>query len=347
MFRKRFCLAVLALCAARLGAQTAADSDAPVRIGPGVTPPRPTRRIEPEYSQEARDARIQGTVMLQIVITEQGRVTDVSVLSPLGFGLDEKAQAAVEKWEFAPGMKAGQPVKVLATVEVNFRFAQVWFDDKAERRRTAFNVAAKTLARSTAEPAAVERAVRSITELSGRKFPPAMFLAGLWKTNGEHGEVDAAAGLLLIQQAAAKDYGPAIYEVALRRIEGRGLPQDVDRGLKEMRQAATLGSRLAQFDLGNRYEKGDGVPREADRARRYFRLCATEGVAVCQYRLGRLLYEMPGRREHDYLQAVALLQLAAGQDFAEAKTLSASESQRLTAEQSAWVERLKRQLVRK
>ena len=174
-----------------------------------------------------------------------------------------------------------------------------------------------------------------------------MYVAGLWKTDGDHVPKDAAEGLDLIQKAAAKNYGPALYEVAHRRIDGNGLPQDVDQGLKEMRAAATLGSPQAQFQLGNRYEMGDGVPRELDRARRYYRLCATQGVALCQYRLGWLLYDAQVRPERDYLQAIALFQLAAEQGLAEAKQIASSESPKLTGEQSTWVATLKRQIVRK
>jgi TonB family protein len=79
-----------------------------MRIGPGVTPPRLIHKTEPEYSPEARADHVQGTVILQIVVNEKGRATDISVISPLGFGFDEQAQTAVAKWEFVPGMKAGR-----------------------------------------------------------------------------------------------------------------------------------------------------------------------------------------------------------------------------------------------
>src|SRR4029077_20640019 len=92
------CLITLSVASA----QVPANSDEPIRIGPGVTPPRVLRKVEPEYSPIARADRVQGTLVLQIVVDEKGRATDITVLSPLGFGLDERAQAAVEKWEFVP-----------------------------------------------------------------------------------------------------------------------------------------------------------------------------------------------------------------------------------------------------
>jgi len=347
MHLSRIGVLVMVIAIAPLGAQAPGDSSEPMRVGPGVTAPRVIRKVEPEYSAEARANYIQGSVLLQIVVDEKGRATDISVISPLGFGLDEQAQAAVSKWEFVPGMRAGAPVKILATVEVNFRFLGIWFDQKIERQRTSFNVALRTLSQPNSTPAAVDSAVKSIIDLHRHKFVPAIYLAGLWLLNGEHGPKDEAAGLELIHKAAAKHYGPALYEIAIRRVYGRDLPADLDKGLQEMREAATLGSAHAQFHLGVRYEKGDGVPRELDRARRYYRLCAAQGVAVCQYRLGRLLYDAPERREREYLQAIALIQLAAEQNMAEAKILASNETSKLTTEQRSSVEALKRQIVRK
>lgn len=91
------------------------------RIGGGVSEPIPIYRPEPEYSEEARKAKFQGAVMLQIVIDENGRTRDIRVIRPLGLGLDEKAIEAVQKWRFKPSTKDGRPVPVQANVEVNFR----------------------------------------------------------------------------------------------------------------------------------------------------------------------------------------------------------------------------------
>jgi TonB family protein len=91
------------------------------RIGGGVSAPAVLAKVEPEYSEEARKAKFQGTVMLYIEVDENGKPKNLRVVRPLGLGLDEKAIEAVSKWKFRPGFKDGKPVTVAATVEVNFR----------------------------------------------------------------------------------------------------------------------------------------------------------------------------------------------------------------------------------
>ena len=91
------------------------------RIGGGVSAPLPLLKIDPDYSEEARKAKFQGTVVLSIVVDDKGNPRDIKVVRPLGLGLDQKAIEAVEKWRFRPGMKDGRPVAVSATIEVNFR----------------------------------------------------------------------------------------------------------------------------------------------------------------------------------------------------------------------------------
>ena len=91
------------------------------RIGGGGSPPSVLLKVEPEYSEEARKAKFQGTVILFVVVDEKGNPRELKVIRPLGLGLDQKAIEAVEKWKFRPGMKDGKPVAVQATIEVNFR----------------------------------------------------------------------------------------------------------------------------------------------------------------------------------------------------------------------------------
>ncbi len=91
------------------------------RVGGGVSAPGVIFKVEPEYSEEARKAKFQGTVLLSIVVDDKGQPRDIKVVRSLGLGLDEKAIEAVQKWRFRPGMRNGKPVPVYATVEVNFR----------------------------------------------------------------------------------------------------------------------------------------------------------------------------------------------------------------------------------
>jgi TonB family protein len=91
------------------------------RVGGGVTPPVLIDKTEPEYTEEARHAKYQGTVLLRVEIDPTGMATNIKVQRGLGLGLDQKAVEAVRKWRFKPGTKDGNPVTVEATIEVNFR----------------------------------------------------------------------------------------------------------------------------------------------------------------------------------------------------------------------------------
>ena len=91
------------------------------RIGSGVEPPRLRRRITPEYTDDALARKIEGVVILEVVILKSGRVGPTRVLRSLDAGLDEKAIAAVREWIFLPGSFRGEAVDVFAEIEVEFR----------------------------------------------------------------------------------------------------------------------------------------------------------------------------------------------------------------------------------
>jgi protein TonB len=91
------------------------------KVAGGVTAPTLLYKVEPEYSEEARKAKYQGTVVLYVEVDPTGRAINPKVIRSLGLGLDEKAVEAVRKWKFKPGYKDGKPVTVVATIEVNFR----------------------------------------------------------------------------------------------------------------------------------------------------------------------------------------------------------------------------------
>ena len=91
------------------------------RVGGGVLAPRPISTPDPEYTDEARQAKYQGTCVLGVIVGPDGKPRDIRVLRGLGMGLDRKAIAAVQQWRFAPATKDGQPVSVQISVEVSFR----------------------------------------------------------------------------------------------------------------------------------------------------------------------------------------------------------------------------------
>jgi TonB family protein len=102
------------------------------RFGPGsedgtpgnsrskLTLPQLIYQIDPEFSEEARRAKINGTVVLVVDVDTQGHPANVRILRSLGMGLDEKAMEAVLRWKFRPGRRDGKPVTVPATIEVSF-----------------------------------------------------------------------------------------------------------------------------------------------------------------------------------------------------------------------------------
>jgi TonB family protein len=86
----------------------------------GVQAPVPKFTPDPDYSEEARKAKYQGTVTLYAIIGQDGKPRALRVVHSLGMGLDEKAMEKVRTWMFEPGKKDGQPVAVAMSIEVDF-----------------------------------------------------------------------------------------------------------------------------------------------------------------------------------------------------------------------------------
>lgn len=93
----------------------------PYRAGSGIQPPRLLREVKADYTEDARRKRLSGDVVLEIVVTRDGRVGNISVLRGLGLGLDQQAIAAVRQWQFAPARRLGEPVDVVVEVAVEFK----------------------------------------------------------------------------------------------------------------------------------------------------------------------------------------------------------------------------------
>ena len=87
----------------------------------GITPPRRISGGEPNYTEAARRDKVQGTVVLSVMIGEDGSVRDVSVLRTLRPDLDESSVQAVRQWRFQPAMKDGAAIPFRTQVETSFR----------------------------------------------------------------------------------------------------------------------------------------------------------------------------------------------------------------------------------
>jgi periplasmic protein TonB len=106
---------------AGFGPGDGAGAESIFKVGGDVTAPELRVQVDPEYPEKARVQRLQGAVLLSIEVWPDGHAHNVHVERGLGLGLDERAVEAVKKWEFEPGTKDGQPVRVVCRVEVIFQ----------------------------------------------------------------------------------------------------------------------------------------------------------------------------------------------------------------------------------
>jgi len=91
------------------------------RVGPGIIAPKILEKTDPQYTDEARNAKLEGKVILTMVVGTDQRAHDIKVSKSLDPGLDANAISSIKTWRFQPGTKNGKPVPVRANVEINFR----------------------------------------------------------------------------------------------------------------------------------------------------------------------------------------------------------------------------------
>jgi TonB family protein len=91
------------------------------RIGGSVSSPIVVRQVPPQFSDEARQKKFMGVVLVNLIVDSRGNPQNVHVLRGVGMGLDEKAVEAIRQYRFKPAMENGKPVAVQLNVEVNFQ----------------------------------------------------------------------------------------------------------------------------------------------------------------------------------------------------------------------------------
>jgi TonB family protein len=281
-----------------------------------MIPPRVTHKVEPEMTTEARRANFAaGRVLLSIVVAPNGRACGIRVYSPLGLGLDEAAIRAIRQWRFSPATRAGQPVALKGTVEVNFRMAGYGIDGD-EVKRGRFNEAVDSI--RSQDPKEVEKALTVIKELSDKKYPSADGLLALYYLHGDHVPQDSSQGILLAQRANKKNDRLGIYALGYAYEQGLGVPQDETKAFSLYSEASTLGLTLAQLRIARAYASGKPFPIDMQRAERTYRLCAAQGSGECAYELAALLQ---AQKEPDHAEIGAWALIAQELGVKEAKAL--------------------------
>ena len=169
----------------------------PGNTGRCASPPHPLNKPNPIYAEEAREARIEGTVVLRVLVGTDGKPYDIQVTKSLAHGLDESAIAAVRKWTFEPGTYDGKPVPVQTNQTVNFRLTSDTNEAShsqgttSEEIRSLLSAANEAYNRHDYQTAA--NLARRITALSPL-YSTAWNLLGISLL--EVGELDAAATAL-------------------------------------------------------------------------------------------------------------------------------------------------------
>jgi len=221
------------------------------RIGPGITAPVPIYKPEPRYTPEAHAAEIQGSVMFNLVVDDLGKATNLSVVNPLSFGLDEEAQAAIETWRFQPGLKDGKPVKIGAVIEIHFGLRGRLSLDKPR------NELRQALQQLRNEPKQQEQGLKTIQKLAQKNLPAAMYEYGRLLAAGTEVPADPDRARDLLGKAAAAKYGPAIFDLVATSIEQKAGSLNLEGAKASIFDAARLGSADAQYFLATQYEKGN------------------------------------------------------------------------------------------
>lgn len=92
----------------------------PIPVGGKVARPQPISTPKPVYTEMARKARIQGIVIVQLILDKNGRVTNAKALKPLPMGLTEATLDTVREWRYEPATLNGKPVDVYMSITVTF-----------------------------------------------------------------------------------------------------------------------------------------------------------------------------------------------------------------------------------
>jgi len=160
------------------------------------TPPRPIYSPEVDYTEQAREAKLEGVSVIRIYVGPDGKPGSVVVTKKLGMGLDEKAVETIKKWRFEPGRRSGRPVPSYLTLNLEFKL--------------------------------VGQSMEKILQLSAKAKegdPAAEFELANAFFNGRDVTRDDAQGMVLLERAARSGLADAQFQMG-ERLYGDGTSAD-------------------------------------------------------------------------------------------------------------------------
>ena len=246
------------------------------QAGGRLTAPDLIRHVRPRYPALAKQAGIQGRVILEATINKLGSVENCRVVKghPL---LIQSALEAVEQWRYKPTVLGGVPVEVITRITVNFNSGL----SSDERVSIAENQDDET--------------VQYIRYLAGQGDVEAQNVLGGMYYFGQGVLQNYREATKWTRMAADQGHATAQERLGLMYREGQGVRENyyeagkwLRRAVEGYRKAAEQGHAEAQYNLGRMYRDGEGVPQNDLEAAKWLRKAAEQGDPAAQYSVGLL-----------------------------------------------------------
>ena len=237
-------------------------------------------RVEPDYTSDAREKQITGTVMLGVTVGHDGAVQNIQIKKSLFPSLDESATAAVRKWRFEPAMKDGQPVSMYIQVEFYFspdgsgadayrekEQREAEYKEKEFRVRTNMNEAGRRAERESEEKRnailagmaqiSMDQAIQIATSKSPGKVIECSLVGEHWENAGELAKPSLVLYHVVI---LANDSSPARTHVLINAIDGSVFRVSKEEKREEEENAGYTSTRRA-IEGGELNGKASSLPK--------------------------------------------------------------------------------------
>ena len=262
------------------------------------------QKTEPQYSEEARNKHLSGTVLLSIVVGRDGVPKNIKIVRALGFGLDEKAIEAVSKWRFRPGTSGGVPVDVIAHVEISFSLCATVgnceapgpslkdpISDRDARAQTLFDTAIHQLRGDQGDAPDPKAAFQTMQKSAAMDYTRAEILLGQFYLTGTGTPVDNAKAVEMFEHAAYQGDPRGDYQLGRLYRTGTSVPKDQAMAMKLFTRAADKDLPEAEYALGVESQLGEGTDKDLQEALKWYRKSAELGFAEAERKLANLYWD--------------------------------------------------------